>query len=94
MKLAVPEGTSIDTVIGNGCECEPYLTTDHRVMVEHAKDIVHGMKVVMKAVGAKQGIIGLEDNKPDAVQSLTEAAVDEPTIRVQARKLLAWRSWS
>ena len=84
VKLSVPEDKSIDTVIGNGCECEPYLTTDHRVMVEYANDIVHGMKVVMKAVGAKQGIIGLEDNKPDAVQSLTEAAAAEPTIRVQA----------
>ncbi|GMU91655.1 MAG: electron transport complex subunit C [Candidatus Hydrogenedentota bacterium] len=73
VKLAVPEGKRIDTVIVNGCECEPYLTTDHRVMVEYAADIHAGIRIVQKAVGADRAIIAVEDNKPDAVDALRAA---------------------
>jgi electron transport complex protein RnfC len=70
VKLAIPDGKAVDTVIANGCECEPYLTTDHRVMLEYPKDIIAGMRIVMKAMGASAGIIGIEENKTDAAEVL------------------------
>src|SRR5579863_2778648 len=63
VKLKVPEGKKIDTVVVNGCECEPYLTTDHRVMVEHPAEVLHGARIAMKALGAARAIVGVEDNK-------------------------------
>jgi electron transport complex protein RnfC len=73
VKLKVPAGKKIDTVVVNGCECEPYLTSDHRVMLEHPLEVLHGARVVMKAVGAPRGIVGVEDNKMDAVEALRKA---------------------
>ncbi|HRI89289.1 MAG TPA: electron transport complex subunit RsxC [Candidatus Hydrogenedentes bacterium] len=70
VKLKVPAGKRIDTVIVNGCECEPYLTTDHRVMLEYADQIHEGIRVVQKAVGAERAIIAVEDNKLDAAEAL------------------------
>ena len=70
VKLSIPEGKSIDTVIINGVECEPHLTTDHRVMLEQAADIFVGIRYVLKVSGAKRVIIGVEGNKPDAVRHL------------------------
>ncbi len=61
----------IDAVLLNGCECEPMLTADHRVLLEYADDIIFGLKAVMKAVSAPRGVIVIEDNKPDAVELLT-----------------------
>ncbi|MDX1981506.1 MAG: electron transport complex subunit RsxC [Bryobacteraceae bacterium] len=84
VKLKVPEGKRVDTVVVNGCECEPYLTTDHRVMVEQADEVVHGTRIVMKAVGAGRAIIGVEDNKPDAVEALGKAVTSTPEITVEA----------
>ncbi len=75
VKLAVPEGAKVDTVIANGCECEPYLTTDHRVMIECAREILEGIRIVRRALDAQEAFIGVEDNKLDAVASL-EAALD------------------
>ncbi len=73
VKLAVPEGKHVDTVIANGCECEPYLTTDHRVMLEQPGHIMDGLRIVMRAVGAERAIIGVEENKLDAVEKLRES---------------------
>ncbi|MCC6487918.1 MAG: electron transport complex subunit RsxC [Candidatus Hydrogenedentes bacterium] len=73
VKLALPEGKSVDTVIVNGCECEPFLTTDHRVMIEQVDSIYKGIRVVMRALGAKRAIIGIETNKLDAVEKLRAA---------------------
>lgn len=73
VKLKVPEGKKIDTVVVNGCECEPYLTADHRVMLEQAAQVLHGARVAMRAVGAPRGIVGVEDNKMDAVEALRKA---------------------
>ncbi len=70
VKLSPPPGKNIDTVILNGCECEPYLTSDYRTMLERPEDILRGLKLLVKAVGAKRGIIGVEANKPDAHQRL------------------------
>jgi electron transport complex protein RnfC len=85
-KLSIPEGRSVDTLIVNGCECEPYLTTDHRVMLEHPRQLINGIKFAMKAAGAKQAVIGVEDNKPDAIQHLRSLLRENQDIRVQAVK--------
>jgi Na+-translocating ferredoxin:NAD+ oxidoreductase subunit C len=69
-KLTVPTGCTIHTLVVNGCECEPYLTCDHRIMVEHADDLVRGIGYVMRALGARQAVIGVEDNKLDAVEAI------------------------
>lgn len=86
VKLAVPEGKSIDTVIANGCECEPYLTTDHRLMLERAGDLFAGIRIALRATGAKEAIIGVEANKPDAIAALTAALPASMPIRVAAVK--------
>ena len=82
-KLNVPEGKSCETLIINGIECEPYLTTDHRVMLEQASDIMLGIKYLLKATGAKQAIIGIEANKPDAAEHLTTYLEEGEPVSVQ-----------
>ncbi|MCC9609415.1 electron transport complex subunit RsxC [Blastopirellula sp. JC732] len=72
-KIKVPEGKSADTLLINGAECEPYLTTDHRVMLEHADDVMTGIEYLLKACGAKQAIIAVEANKEDAAETLRAA---------------------
>jgi electron transport complex protein RnfC len=84
VKLKVPEGKKIDTVVVNGCECEPYLTSDHRVMLEHPSEVLHGARVAMKAIGAPRAIVGVEDNKMDAVEALRKANGAATDIRIQA----------
>jgi Na+-translocating ferredoxin:NAD+ oxidoreductase subunit C len=73
-KLSVPKQAQVHTLVVNGCECEPYLTCDHRVMVEDADDLVLGIRYAMRVTGAVRAIIGIEDNKPDAVAAM-EAAI-------------------
>jgi Na+-translocating ferredoxin:NAD+ oxidoreductase subunit C len=70
VKLAPPPGKTIDTVILNGCECEPYLTADHRLMAEDSERIANGLVYIMQALGIDHGIVALEDNKPDAEAAL------------------------
>ncbi len=72
VKLKIPEGKKCDTLILNGIECEPYLTTDHRVMLEQEGDIFTGITYLLKATGAKNAIIGIEANKQDAADHLTK----------------------
>jgi len=74
VKLSPPSGKTIDTIIVNGAECEPYLTSDHRLMVEHPEDVVFGLLAIMKATGVKKGYIGIENNKPDAIEAIKKAA--------------------
>ena len=62
----------VDTILLNGCECEPLLTADHRVLLEYADDIVFGLKAILKTTGAEKGIIVIEDNKPDAIEVMQE----------------------
>lgn len=69
-KLKIPEGKKCETLIINGIECEPYLTTDHRVMLEQETDIFTGIKYLLKATGARKAIIGIEANKQDAADHL------------------------
>lgn len=82
VKLSPPDGKIIDTVIINGAECEPYLTADHRLMLEEPDKIVFGLEVIMKVLGAGRGIIGIEDNKPDAVRVMKQAAEGRSDISI------------
>lgn len=85
VKLTRNKEKPIDTLVINGCECEPYLTADYRVMVEAPAPIVAGALLAGRAVGASQVIIGVEDNKPEAIQALTRAA-EGTLVRVRVLK--------
>jgi electron transport complex protein RnfC len=74
VKLSPPPEKKIDTIIINGAECEPYLTADHRIMLEHPEGVVAGLKAVMKALGVTNAVIAIEDNKKDAIESMSKAA--------------------
>jgi electron transport complex protein RnfC len=74
VKMAPPPEKKIDALILNGAECEPYLTADHRVMLESADRVVTGVQIAMKVLGVSQGFIGIEENKPDAIAVMREAA--------------------
>ena len=76
VKLSPPEDKPIDTFILNGCECEPFLTADHRTMLEMPDNVLKGMAIIMKVLGVKKGYIGIESNKPDAIESMRKAATD------------------
>jgi electron transport complex protein RnfC len=80
VKLKAPK--PIEMVLLNGCECEPVLTADHRVLLEYADDVVYGLQAMMKASGAPKGVIAIEDNKPDAVELLQEKTADLDNIEV------------
>ena len=73
VKLKIPAGKSIDTLILNGAECEPFLTTDHRVMLEQREDIFTGIRYLLRVTGAGRVIVGVEENKPDAAAHLRAA---------------------
>ena len=81
--IKLKPGKPIDTVLLNGCECEPYLTADHRVLLEYADDVIYGLKAIMKAVDAPKGIIVIEDNKPDAIALLQSRTEGIDNIEVQ-----------
>lgn len=82
VKISPPPDKKIDTLILNGCECEPYLTCDHRIMVEQAEDVVYGARILLKALGIERAYIGVEENKPDAIAALRQAASKYPGIEV------------
>lgn len=82
VKLSVPEDRRVRFVILNGCECEPYLTCDHRVMIERQDEVVRGLRLIMNVVGAERGYIGIESNKPDAIDALRAAVRSDATIEV------------
>ncbi len=86
IKLNPPEDKIIDVIIINGCECEPYLTCDHRLMLDHPREIIEGLKIIMKLLDVGKGIIAIEDNKPDAIKILSAAVKMEPNIEVAAVK--------
>ncbi len=87
VKLSPPKDKFIDTVILNGVECEPYLTADYRLMLERSKDIIQGLKLLMKTVSAKQGIIGIEANKPDAIEIFEKLLKNENNLKAIPLKL-------
>jgi electron transport complex protein RnfC len=83
VKLKAPEGKRLDTLIINGVECEPYLTTDHRVMLEQTADIFLGIRYLLRATGAKEVIIAVEANKRDAVQKLQKDIPEDLPVSVR-----------
>jgi len=82
-KLKVPKEWPVDTLVVNGCECEPYLTSDHRIMVEKPGEIIAGIAIVRQLLGGPHAIIGIEDNKPDAVKALRACLPDDGSISVE-----------
>jgi len=87
VKYMFPEGKSADTLVINGVECEPYLTSDHRIMVEKADEILVGISIMKKAGNVQRAIVGIEANKPDAIKILTEKAKDYEGIEIAALKV-------
>ncbi len=84
VKLTVPPEYEVDTLVVNGCECEPYLTTDHRIMLEYTDDLIRGIRIAMKASGTRRAVIGVEDNKPDAILAIQRKLKADDPIRVEA----------
>ena len=87
VKLAVPPGKKAEFLIINGVECEPYLTSDHRVMLERGEELIVGVTILMKALGVGNAFIGIENNKPDAIAHLTALAVSYAGVRVVPLKV-------
>jgi electron transport complex protein RnfC len=86
VKLSPPPDKKIDTVIVNGSECEPYLTTDNRVMIEEADRIVTGLQIILKVMQGAKGIISIEDNKPEAIEAVKKACENVPNVSVAVLK--------
>ncbi len=82
VKLNPPEDVSVELLLINGAECEPYLTSDHRVMVEHPERVHFGIRVMMQCLGVARAVIGVEKNKPDAIERLRETVPPDLDIEV------------
>lgn len=86
VKLTPKDDSKIDYVIVNGAECEPYLTSDYRMMLEESEKIVMGLKVVLRLFENAKGLISIEDNKPEAIDKLSKLVEGEPRIEVMVLK--------
>ena len=84
VKLSPPPQKHVDLLIINGAECEPFLTADQRLMVEHPERVLEGTRIMMRALNVKHALIGIEDNKPDAIEAMDKACATTRTIRVRA----------
>ena len=87
IKYSVPEGKKAEYLIINAAECEPYLTSDHRVMMEHAEEICVGVSILRKALGVPNAYIGIENNKPEPIRVMTEMSRQFEGIIVQPLKV-------
>ena len=87
VKLTPPSEKKIDLVLLNGAECEPYLTSDHRIMVERPAEVAEGLRLIMKILGVPRAIVGIERNKPDAIAALQREFSTEPSIEVVEMKV-------
>jgi electron transport complex protein RnfC len=83
VKLKPPEGKHLDTLFINGVECEPYLTTDHRVMLEQTDDVFMGIRYLLKVTGTPRAIIAIEANKLDAADKLRQACPEDLPVEVR-----------
>jgi len=83
VKLSPPQDKPIDLLVLNGAECEPYLTSDHRVMVEQAREVMEGVGLMMRALGVGQAVVGIESNKPDALGTLQAACPPDLGVRFE-----------
>jgi Na+-translocating ferredoxin:NAD+ oxidoreductase subunit C len=87
VKLMVPDGKKIEVLLINGVECEPYLTADHRMMLEKGEEILIGTQILMKGLQVHKAVIGIENNKPDAIAHMSELAEKFEGIRIQPLKV-------
>jgi len=87
VKLMPPPGKTAEYLIINGVECEPYLTADHRLMLEKGQEIIVGTRILMKALKVNKAFIGIENNKPDAINHMRELVKSEDGIEVQTLKV-------
>jgi H+/Na+-translocating ferredoxin:NAD+ oxidoreductase subunit C len=90
IKLKVKPDVKLDTLILNGAECEPYITCDHRVMLEYAREIVEGARILLTILGIGYCAIGVENNKPDAIEALNRAisqAGDTDGLKIEVKPL-------
>lgn len=87
VKLSVPKGMTAEILIINGVECEPYLTSDHRLMLEKGDELMVGTKILMKALNVEKAVIGIENNKEDAIDHLTDLAKNYEGIEIQTLKV-------
>jgi electron transport complex protein RnfC len=87
IKLNVPSGKKCEVLIINGVECEPYLTSDHRLMLEKGEGILVGITILMKALKVERAMIGIENNKPDAIENMTRLAASFKGITVHPLKV-------
>jgi Na+-translocating ferredoxin:NAD+ oxidoreductase subunit C len=83
VKLSPPEDMPVRVLLINGCECEPYLTTDHRTMVEYPERVHLGIRIMMRCLGVSRAVIGVERNKPDAIAALSATRPSDLDITVQ-----------
>ncbi len=82
VKYRLPEGRKVERLVVNGCECEPFLTSDHRIMVERADEVVRGAAIAAARLGVTETVFGVEINKPDAIAALRSATADREAMRV------------
>jgi len=87
VKLTVPSGKKCDLLIVNGVECEPFLTSDHRLMLEKGEEVLIGVAILMKALNVTRAMVGIENNKPDAIERMTELAAGFKGITVHPLKV-------
>lgn len=87
VKLVPPQGMKAETLIINGVECEPFLTSDHRVMLEKGPELLVGTRILMRALQVEKAYIGIENNKPDAISNLKKLSVSDPSINVVPLKV-------
>lgn len=87
VKLVPPKGMKADVLLINGVECEPYLTSDHRMMLEHAEELIVGVQLLMKALNVTKAAIGIENNKPDAISKIIKTAYKHGNISVVPLKV-------
>jgi electron transport complex protein RnfC len=87
VKLMVPEGKKAEYLIINAVECEPYLTADHQIMLEKAEEIMVGISILMKGLAVEKALIGIESNKPDAIEHFSKVAQNYKNIEVHALKV-------
>lgn len=86
VKLNTPKDVTIDHILVNAAECEPYLTTDYRLMLEQTEKLVKGLQIMLQVHPKAKGVIGIEDNKPEAIKVLEAAVKDIPNIEVAPLK--------
>ena len=87
VKLSIPKGQTCEFLIINGVECEPYLTSDHRLMLEHGKELIIGTKILMKALNVNKAYIGIENNKPNAIENLQKINKNDKFIEIVPLKV-------